>query len=48
MKSMFYIIQWGVLKMEKDKYLGVCKVGKKGQIVIPVEARKIFNINPLV
>ncbi len=30
--------------MEKDKYVGICKVGEKGQIVIPVEARKMFNI----
>lgn len=32
--------------MEKNKYVGICKVGEKGQIVIPVEARKMFNINP--
>lgn len=32
--------------MEKDKYAGICKVGEKGQIVIPVEARKMFNIKP--
>ena len=32
--------------MEKDKYVGICKVGEKGQIVIPVEARRMFNINP--
>lgn len=31
--------------MEKDKYVGICKVGEKGQIVIPVKARKMFNIN---
>lgn len=30
--------------MEKDKYVGICKVGEKGQIVIPVEVRKMFNI----
>lgn len=30
--------------MEKDKYVGICKVGEKGQIVIPIEARKMFNI----
>ncbi len=31
---------------EKGKYIfGVCKVNEKGQIVIPKEARKIFNIN---
>ena len=29
----------------KDKYLfGVCKVGEKGQIVIPKEARQMFDI----
>ena len=32
--------------MEKDKYVGICKVGEKGQIVIPAQARKMFNINP--
>lgn len=32
--------------MEKDKYVGICKVGEKGQIVIPIEARKMFNIKP--
>ena len=32
---------------EKDnKYIfGVCKVGEKGQIVIPKQAREIFNIS---
>lgn len=30
----------------KDKYIGICKVGEKGQIVIPKEARVMFNINP--
>lgn len=30
--------------MEKDKYVGICKVGEKGQIVIPKEARDMFNI----
>ena len=32
--------------MEKEKYVGIAKVGEKGQIVIPAEARKMFNINP--
>ena len=32
--------------MEKNKYIGVCKVGEKGQIVIPKEARQMFDINP--
>lgn len=33
---------------EKDgKYIfGVVKVGDKGQIVIPKDARKMYNINP--
>ena len=31
--------------MEKDKYVGIAKVGEKGQIVIPAEARKMFDIN---
>jgi len=30
----------------KDKYIGIAKVGEKGQIVIPKEARDMFNINP--
>ena len=30
----------------KDKYVGISKVGEKGQIVIPKEARDMFNINP--
>lgn len=32
--------------MEKDKFVGICKVGEKGQIVIPKEAREMFDINP--
>ena len=32
--------------MEKNKYVGVCKVGEKGQIVIPKNARDMFDINP--
>ena len=28
----------------KNKYMGVCKVGEKGQIVIPKEVRDMFNI----
>ncbi|MCI2082928.1 MAG: AbrB/MazE/SpoVT family DNA-binding domain-containing protein [Bacteroidales bacterium] len=31
---------------KKNKYIGVCKVGEKGQIVIPKEARDMFEINP--
>ena len=32
--------------MDKEKYLGICKVGEKGQIVIPKEARIMFDIKP--
>ena len=32
--------------MDKNKYVGVCKVGEKGQIVIPKEIRSMFDINP--
>ena len=30
----------------KDKYVGIAKVGEKGQIVIPKEAREMFDIKP--
>lgn len=30
----------------KDKFVGIAKVGEKGQIVIPKEARNMFDINP--
>lgn len=32
--------------MKKGKYVGICKVGEKGQIVIPKEARDMFGIKP--
>lgn len=32
--------------MENKKYVGVCKVGEKGQIVIPKDIRLAFNISP--
>lgn len=32
--------------MKKNKYVGICKVGEKGQIVIPKEARDMFDIKP--
>ncbi|MCQ2573255.1 MAG: AbrB/MazE/SpoVT family DNA-binding domain-containing protein [Treponema sp.] len=33
-------------KTPKGKYAWTATVGEKGQIVIPKEARDIFNINP--
>ena len=30
----------------KDKFIGIAKVGEKGQIVIPKEVREMFAINP--
>lgn len=30
--------------MSNKKFIGICKVGEKGQIVIPKEARDMFNI----
>jgi AbrB family looped-hinge helix DNA binding protein len=30
----------------KERYVGIAKVGEKGQIVIPKEARDMFNIKP--
>ena len=36
-----------ILSLPKGKYVfGTAKVGEKGQIVIPKEAREIFNSNP--
>ena len=32
--------------MKKDKFVGISKVGEKGQIVIPKEARDMFDIRP--
>ena len=32
--------------MNKDKFVGICRVGEKGQIVIPKEVRNLFEINP--
>ncbi len=30
----------------KDKFVGIARVGEKGQIVIPKEARDMFGIKP--
>ena len=30
--------------MDKNKYVGICKVGETGQIVIPKEVRSMFDI----
>ncbi|MBR4910816.1 MAG: AbrB/MazE/SpoVT family DNA-binding domain-containing protein [Clostridia bacterium] len=30
----------------KDRFVGIAKVGEKGQIVIPKEAREMFGIKP--
>ena len=35
----------GESKMDKNKFVGVCKVGEKGQIVIPKEVRNMFDIH---
>ena len=32
--------------MKQEKFLWTAKVGDKGQIVIPKEARELFNIQP--
>ena len=32
--------------MQKDKFVGICKVGEKGQFVIPKEAREEFELHP--
>ena len=35
------------MQVDKGKFLfGVCKVGEKGQIVIPKDARMVFDIKP--
>ena len=33
-------------KTDRNKFAGICKVGEKGQIVIPKEIRTMFDINP--
>lgn len=34
------------MKNQEGKYAWTVKVGEKGQIVIPKEAREVFDINP--
>ena len=34
------------LKLPQDKFMSTVKVGDKGQIVIPKEARDMFDIEP--
>ena len=34
------------MKSEEGKYAWVAKIGSKGQIVIPAEARKLFELEP--
>ena len=34
------------MKQSKGKFAGTVRVGEKGQIVIPKEARELFNIRP--
>ena len=45
---MWEISNFSYIMQEKDgKYIfGVVKVGDKGQIVIPKDARKLYGINP--
>ena len=53
---MFYFLIWYIISIKsitsytldnmKEKYVGIAKVGEKGQIVIPKEARDMFDINP--
>lgn len=43
MKSITFYTYGGNMK---NKYVGIAKVGEKGQIVIPKEARDMFNIKP--
>lgn len=32
--------------MGKEKFIGISRVGEKGQIVIPKEIREMFDIKP--
>ena len=33
-------------KVSKDRFIVSVKVGEKGQIIVPKEAREMFNISP--
>ena len=45
MKSYTCMQKEKIVEYQKGKYIfGICKVGEKGQIVIPKEARKVFDI----
>lgn len=33
-------------KIDKDRFIVSVKVGEKGQIIVPKEAREMFNISP--
>jgi len=35
-----------VLEKDKKYIFGVCKIGEKGQIVIPKDARSTYNLKP--
>ncbi|MBQ8927641.1 MAG: AbrB/MazE/SpoVT family DNA-binding domain-containing protein [Oscillospiraceae bacterium] len=34
------------MKPKRNKFIGICTVGEKGQIVIPKAAREMFGIVP--
>lgn len=34
------------IKNDKERFVVSVKVGEKGQIIVPKEAREMFNINP--
>lgn len=42
MKSITFLLEEYIM----NKHVGICKVGEKGQIVIPKQIRSMFDINP--